>query len=92
MDTSLCQRVWQPKAFPPILVVHGGPWARDEWGYNPEVQFLANRGFAVLQLNYRGSTGYGKKFLNAGNREWGGKMLDDSDRWRGLDREAGHRG
>jgi len=66
-----------PKNLPTVLVVHGGPWARDEWGYNPEVQFLANRGFAVLQLNYRGSTGYGKKFLNAGNREWGGKMLDD---------------
>jgi dipeptidyl aminopeptidase/acylaminoacyl peptidase len=65
------------ESLPTILVVHGGPWARDEWGYNPEVQFLANRGFAVLQLNYRGSTGYGKKFLNAGNREWGGKMLDD---------------
>lgn len=65
------------KDLPTVLVVHGGPWARDEWGYDPEVQFLANRGFAVLQLNYRGSTGYGKKFLNAGNREWGGKMLDD---------------
>ena len=66
-----------PKNLPTMLVVHGGPWARDRWGYDPEVQFLANRGFAVLQLNYRGSTGYGKKFLNAGNREWGGKMLDD---------------
>jgi dipeptidyl aminopeptidase/acylaminoacyl peptidase len=62
---------------PTVLVVHGGPWARDTWGYDPEVQFLANRGFAVLQINYRGSTGYGKQFLNAGNREWGGKMLDD---------------
>lgn len=65
------------KNLPTVLVVHGGPWARDEWGYDPEAQFLANRGFAVLQINYRGSTGYGKKFLNAGNREWGGKMLDD---------------
>ena len=65
------------KNLPTVLVVHGGPWARDTWGYDPEVQFLANRGFAVLQINYRGSTGYGKKFLNAGNREWGGKMLDD---------------
>jgi dipeptidyl aminopeptidase/acylaminoacyl peptidase len=65
------------KNLPAVLVVHGGPWARDAWGYDPEVQFLANRGFAVLQINYRGSTGYGKKFLNAGNREWGGKMLDD---------------
>lgn len=67
----------RPKNLPTVLIVHGGPWARDDWGYDPEVQFLANRGFAVLQLNYRGSTGYGKKFLNAGNREWGGKMLDD---------------
>ncbi len=65
------------KDLPTVLVVHGGPWARDEWGYDPEGQFLANRGFAVLQINYRGSTGYGKQFLNAGNREWGGKMLDD---------------
>ena len=65
------------KNLPTVLVVHGGPWARDTWGYDPEVQFLANRGFAVLQVNYRGSTGYGKQFLNAGNREWGGKMLDD---------------
>ena len=65
------------KNLPTVLVVHGGPWARDTWGYDPEVQFLANRGFAVLQINYRGSTGYGKQFLNAGNREWGGKMLDD---------------
>ena len=65
------------KNLPTVLVVHGGPWARDTWGYDPEVQFLANRGFAVLQINYRGSSGYGKQFLNAGNREWGGKMLDD---------------
>ena len=65
------------KNLPTVLVVHGGPWARDTWGYDPEVQFLANRGFAVLQINYRGSTGYGRQFLNAGNREWGGKMLDD---------------
>lgn len=65
------------KNLPTILVVHGGPWARDDWGYDPEIQFLANRGYAVLQINYRGSTGYGKKFLNAGDREWGGKMLDD---------------
>ena len=65
------------KNLPTVLVVHGGPWARDTWGYDPEVQFLANRGFAVLQINYRGSTGYEEQFLNAGNREWGGKMLDD---------------
>ena len=62
---------------PAVMVVHGGPWLRDEWGYDGECQFLANRGYAVLQVNYRGSTGYGKKFVNAGDKEWGGKMLDD---------------
>jgi dipeptidyl aminopeptidase/acylaminoacyl peptidase len=62
---------------PMVLNVHGGPWARDRWGYNPEAQWLANRGYACLQVNYRGSTGYGKDFLNAGNKEWGAKMHDD---------------
>ena len=62
---------------PSVLLVHGGPWARDHWGYYPIVQWLANRGYAVLQINYRGSTGYGKAFLNAGNREWAGKMHHD---------------
>jgi dipeptidyl aminopeptidase/acylaminoacyl peptidase len=62
---------------PMVLWVHGGPWARDEWGYDPYVQWFANRGYACLQVNYRGSTGYGKKFLNAGNRQWGLKMHDD---------------
>jgi len=65
------------KNLPTVLYVHGGPWARDVWGYNPNVQWLANRGYAVLQVNFRGSTGYGKKFLNAGNKEWAGKMHDD---------------
>jgi dipeptidyl aminopeptidase/acylaminoacyl peptidase len=60
-----------------VLDVHGGPWHRDVWGYDPEAQWLANRGYACLQINFRGSTGYGKAFLNAGNREWGGKMHDD---------------
>jgi len=60
-----------------VLLVHGGPWARDIWGYDPEAQWLANRGYAVLQVNFRGSTGYGKTLLNAGNREWGAKMHDD---------------
>lgn len=60
-----------------VLNVHGGPWARDEWGYNPEAQWFANRGYACLQVNYRGSTGYGKDFLNAGNKQWGHKMHDD---------------
>ncbi|MDJ0688171.1 MAG: S9 family peptidase [Xenococcaceae cyanobacterium MO_188.B32] len=63
---------------PVIIYPHGGPWARDTWGYNPFVQFLANRGYAVLQPNFRGSTGFGKAFLNAGNREWGtGAMQHD---------------
>ncbi len=66
-----------PQSLPTVLLVHGGPWARDHWGFNPMAQWLANRGYAVLQVNYRGSTGYGKKFLNAGNREWAGKMHDD---------------
>ncbi len=67
----------EPKNLPLVLNVHGGPQARDMWGYRPEAQWLANRGYACLQVNYRGSTGYGKKFLNAGDREWGGKMHDD---------------
>ncbi len=65
------------KGLPTIVVPHGGPWARDYWGYNSIAQFLANRGYAVLMPNFRGSTGYGKKFLNAGNGEWGAKMQDD---------------
>ncbi|MBA4115745.1 MAG: S9 family peptidase, partial [Rubrobacter sp.] len=64
-------------ALPMILDVHGGPWARDGWGYNPEAQWFANRGYACLQVNFRGSTGYGKGFLNAGNKEWGAAMHDD---------------
>jgi dipeptidyl aminopeptidase/acylaminoacyl peptidase len=67
----------EAKNLPAVLLVHGGPWARDNWGYSPMVQWLANRGYAVLQVNYRGSTGYGKAFLNAGNREWAGKMHQD---------------
>lgn len=62
---------------PLVLNVHGGPWARDEWGYDPEHQLLANRGYAVLAVNYRGSTGFGKEFLNKAQREWAGKMHDD---------------
>ncbi|HEY6334078.1 MAG TPA: alpha/beta fold hydrolase [Blastocatellia bacterium] len=67
----------EAKNLPVVIFPHGGPWARDVWGYNPFAQFLANRGYAVLMPNFRGSTGYGKKFLNAGNREWGQKMQDD---------------
>ena len=59
------------------MVPHGGPWARDDWGYDPYAQFLANRGYAVLQPNFRGSTGYGKKFIDGGNKQWGDKMQDD---------------
>jgi dipeptidyl aminopeptidase/acylaminoacyl peptidase len=66
-----------PKNLPMVLFVHGGPWARDNWGYNPYAQWFANRGYAVLQVNFRASTGYGKKFLNAGNKQWGLKMHDD---------------
>ncbi len=62
---------------PMVLNVHGGPWAQDTFGYDGEAQWLANRGYAVLQVNYRGSTGYGKNFINAADREWGGKMHDD---------------
>ena len=67
----------EAKDLPLVLNVHGGPWARDSWGYDPEAQWLANRGYAVLQVNYRGSTGFGKAFVNAGNREWGARMHDD---------------
>jgi len=65
------------EALPMVLFVHGGPWARDEWGYNPYHQWLANRGYAVLSVNYRGSTGFGKDFINASNFEWAGKMHND---------------
>lgn len=62
---------------PMVLLVHGGPWSRDSWGYDSLHQLLANRGYAVLSVNFRGSTGFGKNFLNAGNHEWAGKMHDD---------------
>jgi dipeptidyl aminopeptidase/acylaminoacyl peptidase len=60
-----------------VLYVHGGPWGRDSWGLNSTHQWLANRGYAVLSVNFRSSTGFGKKFINAGNLEWAGKMHDD---------------
>ncbi len=62
---------------PAVIDVHGGPQVRDGWGWNPEAQWLANRGYLCVQVNYRGSTGYGKDFVNAGDREWGAKMHDD---------------
>jgi dipeptidyl aminopeptidase/acylaminoacyl peptidase len=67
----------QQRGLPLVLDVHGGPWARDTWGYNPQAQWFANRGYACLQVNYRGSTGYGKDFLNAGDKEWGRNMHND---------------
>ena len=65
------------KNLPLIVHPHGGPWARDVWGYDPEVQFLANRGYAVLQMNFRGSVGYGREFWQASFKQWGKKMQDD---------------
>lgn len=62
---------------PLVLVVHGGPWARDDWGYDPVHQWLANRGYAVLSVNFRGSTGFGKQFINAADQQWGRTMHDD---------------
>ncbi|MDE1977149.1 MAG: S9 family peptidase, partial [Elusimicrobia bacterium] len=67
----------EPRGLPLVLHVHGGPWARDSWGFHPEVQWLANQGYAVLQVNFRGSAGFGKRFLHAGDREWGARMQDD---------------
>ena len=83
---------------PAVLNVHGGPWARDDWGYDPEAQWLANRGYACVQVNFRGSTGYGKAFVNAGDKQWGRAMHDDlldavdhvvEQGW--VDREPGRR-
>ncbi len=65
------------KNLPLVVVPHGGPWGRDSWGYNSMAQFLANRGYAVLSPNFRASTGFGKKFLDSGNNQWGDKMQDD---------------
>ncbi|MEO7597496.1 MAG: S9 family peptidase, partial [Opitutus sp.] len=67
----------EPKNLPVVINPHGGPWYRDTWGFNPEVQFLANRGYAVLQMEFRGSTGYGRKFWEASFKQWGKAMQDD---------------
>ncbi|MGG3800714.1 prolyl oligopeptidase family serine peptidase [Metabacillus fastidiosus] len=67
----------KPENLPLIVNPHGGPWARDVWGFNSEVQLLANRGYAVLQMDFRSSTGYGKEFVDAGNKQWGLKIQDD---------------
>ncbi|MEY4463166.1 MAG: hypothetical protein RLZZ81_137 [Pseudomonadota bacterium] len=76
-DVNLDENNIPDRKVPLILNVHGGPWVRDSWGYDPEHQWLANRGYAVLSINYRGSTGFGKDFLNAGNLEYAGKMHTD---------------
>lgn len=65
------------KNLPLLVIPHGGPWHRDVWGFNPLAQFFSNRGYAVLQPNFRGSTGYGKRFIDAGNNQWGDRMQDD---------------
>ncbi|CDA94534.1 peptidase [Prevotella sp. CAG:1320] len=65
------------KNLPVVVNPHGGPWIRDSWGYNPEVQFLASRGYAVLQMNFRASTGYGRKFTELGYKQWGQTMQND---------------
>lgn len=67
----------EPENLAVVALIHGGPWARDTWGFRSQVQFLANRGYAVFQPNFRASTGFGKAFLNAGNRQWGDAMQDD---------------
>jgi dipeptidyl aminopeptidase/acylaminoacyl peptidase len=68
---------FEAKNLPVVVLVHGGPWSRDRWEYSSTVQWLANRGYGVLQVNYRGSTGYGRSFVVASYKEWGGKMHDD---------------
>jgi dipeptidyl aminopeptidase/acylaminoacyl peptidase len=67
----------EAKNLPVIINPHGGPWARDSWGFNPEIQFLANRGYAVFQMNFRGSTGFGKQFWESSFKQWGRTMQDD---------------
>src|SRR5690606_31317119 len=66
-----------PRGLPCVVNPHGGPWARDSWGFNAEAQFLANRGYAVFQMNFRGSTGYGRAFWEASFGQWGLAMQDD---------------
>lgn len=76
-EVALRDKIYPNKPMPLVLYVHGGPWARDSWGLNTTHQWLANRGYAVLSVNFRGSTGFGKNFINAGNMQWGRKMHDD---------------
>jgi dipeptidyl aminopeptidase/acylaminoacyl peptidase len=77
MPSYLTKPVGASGPVPLVVLVHGGPWARDDWGFDAEAQWLANRGYAVLQVNYRGSTGFGKSFTSKGNLEWGRKMHED---------------
>jgi len=77
LDALMNENKQFEKPLPMVLLVHGGPWVRSTWGYDPQHQWFANRGYAVLDVNYRGSTGFGKTFVNAGNKEWGAKMHDD---------------
>ena len=77
MDAVALQATKPAKPLPMVLLVHGGPWARDTWGFNRSHQWLANRGYAVLSVNYRGSTGFGKAFVNASKMQWAGTMHDD---------------
>ena len=77
VNTKLNDKLQPQQPLPTVLYVHGGPWARDYWGYNATHQWLANRDYVVLSVNYRASSGFGKNFTNAGNREWGKKMQDD---------------
>ena len=81
----------EPKNLPVVINPHGGPWYRDTWGFNPEVQFLANRGYAVLQMNFRGSTGYGRKFWEASFKQWGRINAGRHYRWRGMAGQTRHR-
>jgi dipeptidyl aminopeptidase/acylaminoacyl peptidase len=76
-DTDKVGKGRPDRPVPLVLLVHGGPWGRDSWGLNAMHQLLANRGYAVLSVNFRGSTGFGKAFVNAGDKEWAGKMHDD---------------
>jgi dipeptidyl aminopeptidase/acylaminoacyl peptidase len=80
------------KPLPMVLMVHGGPWGRDRWGFNPYHQWMASRGYAVLSVNFRGSTGFGKAFINAGDKEWAAKMHDDlidAVKWAKAEKIAG---
>jgi dipeptidyl aminopeptidase/acylaminoacyl peptidase len=76
-DSQGADKARPDQPLPMVLYVHGGPWGRDRWGYNAVHQWLANRGYAVLSVNFRASTGFGKAFINAGNRQWGAAMHDD---------------